>query len=184
MIRLIIDTSHKFLAVGVVDGNKILAQRQDMLSKQQSEYLITYIQEVIGDAKIEKSDIKEIILTDGPGSYTGLRIAMTFAKVFSLTNSIKIYTVNTLLSVSGLDQGFVLLDARGKRVFGAYVDKGQVIDEKVYQLDELELGDVKLFGDASLVDGEDNYGNIIQNILDVEAFWKEVKNIDVLTPRY
>ena len=32
MIRLIIDTSHKFLAVGVVDGKKILAQRQDMLS--------------------------------------------------------------------------------------------------------------------------------------------------------
>ena len=184
MIRLIIDTSHKFLAVGVADGKKILAQRQDILSKQQSEYLITYVQEVIDDAKIEKSDIKEIILTNGPGSYTGLRIAMTFAKVFALTHAIKIYTVNTLLSVSGLNQGFVLLDARGKRVFGAYVDKGKVIDEKIHQLTELELGDVKLFGDASLLDGEDNYGNIIQNILDVEFFWEEVTNIDILTPRY
>lgn len=184
MIRLIIDTSHKFLAVGVADDKQILAQKQDHLSKQQSEYLITYIQKVIDDAKIEKSDIKEIILTDGPGSYTGLRIAMTFGKVFALTHPIKIYTVNTFLSVSGLDQGFVLLDARGKRVFGAYVDRGKVIDEKVYQLSELELIDVKLFGDASLLGNQDNYGNIIQNILDVESFWHEVKNIDILTPRY
>lgn len=184
MTTLILDTSHKFLVVGIVKDNQIKAFKQENLKQKQSEFLIPYIQTVLKQAHIDKSEIDTIVLTDGPGSYTGLRIAMTFSKVFSLTQDIKIYTINTLLSVSGLRDGFVMLDARSKRIFGAYVFQGELKDEAVYRLDALNLDNVDVYGDGSLLGREDNYGNIVENILSLKNKWQFIKDVDTLSPRY
>lgn len=184
MTTLILDTSHKFLVVGIVKDNQIKAFKQENLKQKQSEFLIPYIQTVLKQAHIDKSEIDTIVLTDGPGSYTGLRIAMTFSKVFSLTQDIKIYTINTLLSVSGLRDGFVMLDARSKRIFGAYVFQGELKDEAVYRLDALNLDNVDVYGDGSLLGREDNYGNIVENILSLKNKWQFIEDVDTLSPRY
>lgn len=154
------------------------------MKQKQSESLIPYIQTVLKQAHIDKSEIDTIVLTDGPGSYTGLRIAMTFSKVFSLTQDIKIYTINTLLSVSGLRDGFVMLDARSKRIFGAYVFQGELKDEAVYRLDALNLDNIDVYGDGSLLGREDNYGNIVENILSLKNKWQFIEDVDTLSPRY
>ena len=184
MTTLILDTSHKFLVVGLVRDDQIKAFKQENLKQKQSEFLITYIQTVLKEANIDKSEIDTIVLTDGPGSYTGLRIAMTFSKVFGLTQDVKIYTINTLLSISGLRDGFVMLDARSKRVFGAYVSQGELKDEAIYKLDALNLDKIDVYGDASLMGREDNYGNIVENILSLQNRWQSIEDIDTLSPRY
>lgn len=184
MTTLILDTSHKYLAVGIVKNDRILAYKQEIVSKRQSELLITFIDEVLMNAGVLKSEISDVVLTNGPGSYTGMRIAMTFVKVFALTQKVNVYTLNTLLSLSGANTGFSFVDARSKRVFGAFVNAGIITDERVYSLGEVDEIDSPLFGDVHLVNKENFEPNIIQNILELKSQWKKVDDIDIMTPRY
>lgn len=184
MITLILDTSHKYLAVGISENGKLLAYKQEILRQKQSEYLLVFIKDVIKMAEIDKKDIKEIVVTEGPGSYTGMRIAMTFVKVFALTQDVKVFTINTLISISGMNTGFVFIDARSKRTFGAFVDKGNISEERIYQIDEVKAIDTEVYGDLSLIGLENTDENVAQNILELRKFWKEVLNIDTLVPRY
>ena len=72
-------------------------------------------------------DIDSIVITEGPGSYTGVRIAMTIAKVFAATKKIDLYTISTLQLYAGnLNNTLVLLDARGNRVYSAAFDNCDV----------------------------------------------------------
>ncbi len=184
MNTLIIDSSHKYLAVGIVQNDTILAQKQEILKQQQSEFLISYIKDVLDMAKIDKKDIHKIVLTDGPGSYTGMRVSMTFAKVFALMNDVEIYTINTLHSVSGLKNGFVFLDARSKRVFGAFKENGALKDQKIYQLDEIKEFDVELIGDVELLEQDIQEIHVIENIKNNQNHWVHVENVDLLSPKY
>lgn len=185
MKTLIIDTSHTLLVVGLVEDNKILFQKQEMMNKRQSEHLLLFVNEAIETVKWKPSDIEKIIITDGPGSYTGMRIGITFAKTFALTNpKLKIETVDTLLSISGAQNGFSFIDARGGRIFGGYVNNGEITDEKVYMIEEIQDMTVNFYGDINLLGKNTQYGNVVKNILDVQKSWKKVSDIDLLVPRY
>lgn len=181
---LIIDTSHKLLVVGLVRDSKVLVYKQESLAKRQSESLIPFVEEVLAESNLSSKDIDEIVLTSGPGSYTGLRIGMTFVKVFALTSNVKVYTVNTLLSISGMRDVFVMLDARSKRVFGGYCKDGTIAKEKIYQLDEVKDIHHEKLGDLSLLGLEDEYNNVVDNIMSVKDKWILVDSIDTLVPNY
>ena len=184
LATLILDSSHKLLAVGIIKDDKIVASKQEPMNKRQSENLIPFIEAVLLEANINKKEITEIVLTDGPGSYTGLRIAMAFTKVFALTQDIKVYTISTLLSVAGLREAFVILDARSKRVFGGKTKNGIVSDNRIYTLDELDPKDTTYLGDVSILGKEDIFPSIVSNIYDLKDVWNPVENIDLLVPRY
>lgn len=185
MNTLIIDTSHKFLAVGLKVNDVLKVNKQSLMDKKQSEFLLTYVDKAIQEAGLAPMDINKIVITSGPGSYTGLRIGMTFAKTFALTNhKLEIYKVNTLLSLAGNNNGFSFIDARSDRVFGAFVSDGIVKDERIYTLEELVDINVDLFGDLELVHKTVEQPQIIQNIIDVEKSWEIESNIDLLVPNY
>lgn len=185
MKTLIIDTSHSLLAVGLCDDNGILASRQALMHKKQSESLLVFVSELMDEMNWKPADLERLVITDGPGSYTGMRIGITFAKTLALTcPNLSLYTVDTLLSLTGKLDGFSFIDARSQRTFGAFVENGVVSDERVYLFDE--LSDIKsdMFGDLSLFGEVNRYGDVIQNILDVQESWNLVENPDVLVPRY
>ncbi len=185
MKTLVIDTSHTLLAVGVIEKNVILFQKQETMNKRQSEYLLSFVNKAISEVNWKPKDIEQIIITDGPGSYTGMRIGITFAKTFALTNpKMIIKTVDTLLSLSGNQNGFSFIDARGGRIFGAQVNQGLITDEKVYMIEDIQDLNSDFFGDTALLGKDTQYGNVIQNILDVKNSWKKVEDIDLLVPRY
>lgn len=185
MLRLIIDTSHKYLLVALTENDKLLAYKQEIVSKKQSEYLIPFVNDVFSMTNYNKNDIEEIIVTDGPGSYTGMRIGLTFVKSIAMLNpEIKVYTINTLLSLSGKENGFSFIDARSKRVFGAFVKNGFIEHERIYQVDEIKDLDENLFGDLEILKLEEKEINIAENILDLEDNWVLCNDVDTLVPRY
>lgn len=185
MLVLMIDTSHKYLAVGLANEEGLLVEKQDQLKQQQSEFLLPYINDVFKTSGLDKRDITHVVVTDGPGSYTGMRIALTFVKTLSLAvPDIEVYTLNTLLTLTGLNSGFAFIDGRSKRIFGAYIEDGQVIDERIYQLEELLDINQPLYGDTNLIELMEIETSICQNMLDLKDFWKKVENIDLLVPRY
>lgn len=185
MKTIIIDTSHSLLAVGLVEDGKIIHSRQEVVQKKQSEYLLFYVDELMKEAQWKPKDLDRLVITDGPGSYTGMRIGITFAKTLALTHpTMEVFTVDTLLSLMGKTTGFAFIDARSKRVFGAYGDEGAIRDERVYQFEELRDITCDMFGDTSLFGEVNRYGNVIENILAVESSWVPVEDSDLLVPRY
>jgi tRNA threonylcarbamoyladenosine biosynthesis protein TsaB len=75
-------------------------------------------------AGLKPMDIDQCVITDGPGSYTGVRIAMTVAKVMCAMRSLPLYTLGTLQLYAGRETCTVLLDARGKRAYAASFENG------------------------------------------------------------
>lgn len=185
MKTLIIDTSHSLLAVGVALDGVLSASKIETLNKQQSEYLLPFVDEVLKSLELTLADIDEVVVCDGPGSYTGMRIGITFVKSIAMVlPKLKVYTVNTLLSLSGLNLVFAFIDARSGRTFGAYCDNGKISEEAVYMVDDLKAIELPKVGDVHLIDEVTDYGNVLQNILDVKDGWQRVDNVDVLVPRY
>lgn len=185
MLTMIIDTSHKYLALGLANQEGLILEKQDILKQKQSEFLLPYINDVFIESGMDKKDLTTIVVTDGPGSYTGMRIALTFVKTLSITMpDLKVFTINTLLSLAGMNRGFSFIDARSKRLFGAYVDQGIITDERIYQHDEVLDISLPLYGDTSLYELGEPEISIVQNILDLKDAWVPVENIDLLVPRY
>lgn len=186
MKTLIIDTSHQLLVVGVAIDNKLVASFQESVAKRQSEMILVKVDELLREQGIKPQDLQEIVVTEGPGSYTGMRIGIAFTKTYALVNpTVSIYTVDTLASLVGANHGFALIDARSNRYFGAKVNAGTVIDERIYSGEEVQDVTLPLFGDVHLIDGSNqHYGDIAQNILDIRASWTLVEDADTLVPRY
>lgn len=188
MITLCMDTSQQFLVVVLIKDNQILAQSSTTCFKKQSETIFPELIRLCDSVDIQPEDIDEIVITKGPGSYTGVRIAMTIAKVFCSMKKIPCYTLGTLQLYSGnYEDCFVLLDARSKRAYFANYNCGNLIGEiGVYPLDEIhqKLDQRQVFGDTSLIGENDNYPDLAKAFLDLKDHWELVENIHCLVPEY
>ncbi|MBP2855671.1 tRNA (adenosine(37)-N6)-threonylcarbamoyltransferase complex dimerization subunit type 1 TsaB, partial [Acinetobacter baumannii] len=126
MITLGIDTANQTLAIGVVEDEQILGQIQTNIKRNHSVTLMPAIDQLFADLQISPKDIDRIAVSDGPGSYTGLRIGVTTAKTIAYTLDKELVGVSSLKTIAanciGVDKIIVsMFDARRKNVYaGAY----------------------------------------------------------------
>lgn len=186
MITLCMDTIHKFLAVSMIKDDQVIASVQEDCWKKQSEYIFPVITKMTEDNNIRPEDIDNVVITKGPGSFTGVRIAMTIAKVFCAMAGKQLYTLETLQLYAGKKDCTVLLDARGKRAYTARFHDGKPLTETaVVPLNEIELSDEDIvIGDGHLAGLPDNYPDLAENFLALKNEWKAVENVHLLTPEY
>ena len=112
MITLCMDTSHTWLVIGLIKDDQVIGKVQEKCWKKQSEELFPRLTALMNDCHLQPEDIDQIVISKGPGSYTGVRIAMTVAKVFCAMADKPIYTVSTLLMYAGKKNCRVVTDAR------------------------------------------------------------------------
>lgn len=185
MITLCMDTSHTWLVVGLIKDDTIIGKIQEKCWKKQSEELFPKIIELMDSLHLKPEDIDQVVISKGPGSYTGVRIAMTVAKVFCSMRNLPIYTISTLLLYAGMKNCRVIMDARGKRVYTALFKDGEVVDkEQVIEISELNIGDEEIIGDGSLVGKEDSWPDIVDNFKDLKAKWESWDNVHLVVPEY
>lgn len=123
MISLSLDTSEKNLSIGLdIDGSVFTLTEPAFL--RQSEILVERIDETLKSHRVSPLEIERIIVTNGPGSYTGVRIALTVAKVMALASGAKLYLASSLEGLCPAKGRWLCLDnARGKRSYmGVYAD--------------------------------------------------------------
>ena len=129
---LYIDTSSSYLYAGIVENEKLLCEVKKEFGHSLSEEALPEIAALFGKVNLKPNVIDKIIVVDGPGSFTGIRIGITIAKVYAWSLNIPITTISALeaMSISSNEDSICvpLIDARRGYVFGAiYSDKNEVI---------------------------------------------------------
>ena len=120
-----IETATKNCSVSLAaDGKTISCKEIAELGYSHAEKLHLFIEEVILEAGISLSDLKAIAVSQGPGSYTGLRIGVSAAKGLSYALEIPLLAVDTLASLAQqvvAEDGLIvpMIDARRMEVYSA-----------------------------------------------------------------
>lgn len=96
---LTFDSSTASLAVAVMESGRLLAERNITAERNHSVHLITAIQDVLAEAGLAKSQLAGIGTGIGPGSYTGIRIAVTTAKTLAWSMGLPVAGISSLAAV-------------------------------------------------------------------------------------
>lgn len=127
------DSSTRAMTVALAEGNidsqeplAIRASTTTLGKRQHGQTLAPAIETILTQADWQMTDIDGIIVGVGPGSYTGLRIVVTFAKVWGHSKDLPVYTVSSLALMAqagSVDSDYIipLMDARrGTAYLGLY----------------------------------------------------------------
>ena len=170
MLLLGLDTSTSCGSIAVVDGNQPLGEWNLNVPRTHAGRLLPGIQHLLRETRLKIEQIDGFAVTTGPGSFTGLRIALTTAKTLSLVTKkplVGIPTLDVLVENVPFAAGLVCpaLDARKGEIFAALYKKdpdGGTTDRLTDYLSvppktllELIRGPVLLLGDAVPVYGDE-----------------------------
>ena len=96
MISLFLDTSTKYLCIGIAKDHKVIYKLQQEAAKQQSELTIPFLSKALNENGLTLNDVDEVNVTIGPGSFTGIRIGMCIAKVLASMKNIPLKAISSL----------------------------------------------------------------------------------------
>jgi tRNA threonylcarbamoyladenosine biosynthesis protein TsaB len=124
---LMIETSTECCSVALSEGAQIVAQRIDETPRRQSAMLAPYIVEVLEEAGLKARDLDAVAVSEGPGSYTGLRVGVSTAKGICFGAGLPLIGVDTLQilacqAATRPDRIISMLDARRMEVYAAPFD--------------------------------------------------------------
>ena len=188
---LILDTSSKYLVVAVADNEKVLKSIQYPAWQRQSEVAMTEINNIFESLNIKAKDIDTIIVSKGPGSYTGIRIALTIAKTLAMVLGCKIITLSSLEKfVKPVDKYVSILDARSKRAYvGRYENGLPTYEDCVLTIDELKEWisnnpDYQVVGEVKVLGLEEVEVDLAKHMFEMSKNKESVKDVDALVPTY
>ena len=181
MISLIIDTSTKYLYIALVKDTEILGEKIFEGSKNHAGNSVYQIDLLLKEHNLKTSDLDNVYCGYGPGSYTGVRISVTIAKMLASFGNINLYSISSLfLAGSGYDNKnvAVMFDARRGNSFCACYGQNY-IEDKLRSNEEF-LNTINEFNDLVIV----NESNFKVNPLKVINNSVEVKDIESFIPNY
>ena len=140
---LYIDTSSSFLYTAIVNDNTLISEIKEEYGQSLSEVALPKIVSMFEENNLTAKDIDKIIVVNGPGSFTGIRIGITIAKVYAWSLRIPITTIYSLeaMAVSSDNETYhvPMINARRGYVFAAIYDKDNnvVLKPQHIKLEEL-----------------------------------------------
>lgn len=120
---LALDTSGPFGSVAVASTDSTLARVSLAERQQHASRLVPAIDEAMERAGVSRTDLAGIVVGEGPGSFTGVRVAAATAKALAHALRVPLWAVSSLAGAALASEvgpvRYVLFDARGDRVYGA-----------------------------------------------------------------
>ena len=124
------DTSSKALTLAILEDETLLAQMTLNIKKNHSITLMPTIDFLTNSLDMKPTDLDRIVVAQGPGSYTGLRIAVATAKTLAHTLKIELVGVSSLQAlIPDQVEGLVIpiMDARRNNVYAGFYQSGHVV---------------------------------------------------------
>ena len=125
-----IETSTTNCSVSISKNGENIALKEDNSAQySHAESLHVFIESLLTEINLKLADMQGVVISKGPGSYTGLRIGVSTAKGLCYTLGIPLIAVNTLESmahrVNNNEDCFIIpmLDARRMEVYTAIFDQ-------------------------------------------------------------
>lgn len=126
MNYLFLDSSNYFLSIGLKTNTKF--DKFSCLCFEKSFCMIFKINKILLRNKLTMKDINAIIVANGPGSYTGIRTTLTFAKIASFVLKIPVYILSSLAIKQKINfDSIVLINARCNRSYIAIFHKNKYL---------------------------------------------------------
>ncbi|MDD2594642.1 MAG: tRNA (adenosine(37)-N6)-threonylcarbamoyltransferase complex dimerization subunit type 1 TsaB [Bacteroidales bacterium] len=168
---LLIETSTESCSVAVARGEEVLFQKFTSIPKQHAAHLAPFIVEVLKTTGLSIDDCDAIAVSEGPGSYTGLRVGVSTAKGLCFGAGKPLIAVGTLqiLAMQGkgkADTIVSMIDAGRMEVYSALFDKNatQTSDTEATILDENSFADILSTGKVLFIgNGVDKFKAIINH---------------------
>lgn len=190
MTSLIMDTSNQYLLVALYENGQCLESIQELGSQRQSENAIPYLEKLLKKYNKELSEIDEMIITRGPGSYTGERVAMTIAKTLSVITDVKIKAISSLAAYAGLHKCVSVIDARSHKVFVCVYNQGHPqVEEQLVMVEDFQtfmkdFSNYQVVGQSEVVGYPMREMNLAENLYQLAQNVDAIDNVDALVPTY
>lgn len=127
---LAFDTSSKALSLAILEDKQVLAEMTINIKKNHSITLMPAIDFLMASLDWTPKDLDRIVVAEGPGSYTGLRIAVATAKTLAHTLNIELVGMSSLLAmVPRQQEGLLvpLMDARRNNVYAGFYENAKPV---------------------------------------------------------
>lgn len=95
-VILAIETSSRVGSVALGFGDKIVAEKSFSGFMKHSSEVFPAVNSLLNEFGVKPNGIEHLYISNGPGSFTGLRIAVSIAKMMYLATSLKIIAVDSL----------------------------------------------------------------------------------------
>ena len=175
MYQLLLDSSNKFLSVGLAKDGKVVDKIFYEAWQRQSEMMVTEIDNILKRNNVDKSELDGVVVGAGPGSYTGVRIGVTIAKTIAYALKIKLYAKSSLSLLKHQEFPTIcVFNARsGRSYFGVYAGKKVIEEDTVLENDKVveykkAHPDYLLCGDTYQLGLESAKFDVIDNLADFD----------------
>lgn len=129
------DTSNKALSLALVEQQQLVAQMTLNIQKNHSVSLMPSIDFLMDQVGWTPQDLERIVVAEGPGSYTGLRMAVATAKTLAYALKIDLVGVSSLYALTDVSfDGLVvpLIDARRQHAYVGFYEHGGAVQPNRY----------------------------------------------------
>ena len=126
---LAVDTCLPACSAALIDDEVSLASTSEAMVKGHQERLATMVRELMGRAGLGFGDLDRIAVTVGPGSFTGLRVGVAFAKGLASALDIPCVGVGTLEALAGEEPGVAAaaIDAKRGQIYLQVFEDGRAL---------------------------------------------------------
>lgn len=163
---LCLETATKVCSVSIFENETLIDFIEEIGSYSHAENLAKFTDQLLIRNKISYSELDAVSVSKGPGSYTGLRIGVAFAKGLCFSKNLPLIAINSLTSLAWgakqlirQDEFYIcpMIDARRLEVYAAILDESlievratgaDIIDVNSFQ-EYLEKNKVYFIGDGA-----------------------------------
>ena len=127
---LAFDTSSTALSVALLEDENLVAEATVTVKKNHSISLMPTIDFLVAQVSWQPADLDRVVVAQGPGSYTGLRVAVATAKTLAYALNIDLVGVSSLQALMDHSADGVvipIMDARRNNVYVGFYENGQAI---------------------------------------------------------
>lgn len=191
MVGILIDSSNAMLILGISKDHQIIDSVNESAWQRQSELLTDLLDKLLTKNDIDRKDISYVVACKGPGSYTGVRIALTVAKVMAFALNVPLYLLSSLEALKDASVPSICVsNARSKRSYvGIYEGAKTILEDTIWTNDELKAylekhPEYKLCGETDYLGLESKTPDILKNLNEADTEKNLVKDVLAARPVY
>lgn len=187
MISLFLDSSDKKVIVALLSGGKLIDSIIEENDNHLSEKFLPMIERIIAKNQLQIDNIDAIYVINGPGSFTGVRVGVTTAKVMAWGLKKRIIPISelALLATTLTNKKYIVpyIDARRNAVYAGIYDKNlnSVTADAYISIDNL-MKKIDHIEDVEFVSYYNNIEHTIEPNIDIEKIVQKHYNDEGINP--